>query len=353
MKQLITIGNTSIGENYPCFIIAEAGVNHNGDLDLAKQLIIAAKQAGADCVKFQTFKAENIVLEIAPKADYQLHTTDPEESQFDMLKKLEMDFDNFAEMMRCCEENEILFLSTPYNKADVDLLDNLGVKAFKLASMHLVEPHFLQYVARKGKPLILSTGMSTMADIDEALRAIRETGNDQIITLQCTTNYPSKLEDANLLAMQSFMDVFGCEVGYSDHTQGNTACVVATGLGARVIEKHFTLDRSLPGPDQSSSSTPAEFTELVKVIREAEMVRGTSYKEPSPIEVTNARGMRRSIVAERIIPVGTIITEEMLAFKRPATGIPVKNIDLILGKRARNDIPENSQLKWSDLSENV
>jgi len=348
-NQKIAIEKYEIGGDANVFIIAEAGVNHNGDVELAKQLIREAARCGADCVKFQTFKADRIITEDAPKAHYQLKTTPPEESQFTMLKNLEMPMDAYKEIIECCNKEGVLFISTPYNVEDVDFLDELGVSAFKLASIHVAEPWFARYTAKKGKPIILSTGMATLGEVDEVVRAIRETGNDNLILLQCTTNYPSRLEDANLLSMQTMAKAFNLTVGYSDHTQGNIASVVSVGLGAKVIEKHFTLDKSLPGPDQSTSAEPDEFSQLVKDIRNAEMVLGSSLKEPCDIEKKNAHGMRRSIVAKCNIKAGSTITEEMLTFKRPFTDLSPKYFNDFIGHQAEKDIPADAFIQWSDI----
>lgn len=339
-----------IGAGQPCFVIAEAGVNHNGDVALAKELIRSAKQAGADCVKFQTFKAERVVTATAPKADYQLKTTNPKESQIEMLRKLELDANAYYDLVRLAQEEGIALMSTPYNEEDVDFLDELGVVAFKMASIHLFEPSFLRYTARKGKPLILSTGMATLADVDIAVRAIRETGNEQFVILQCTTNYPSRLEDANIRAMCTMRDALGALVGYSDHTQTHTACLTAVALGAVVIEKHFTLDKTMPGPDHSSSADPSEFSELVQLIREVERVLGSPIKAPTDLEKKNALGMRRSIVARRAIEQGEVITEAMLTFKRPASGLRPSLLNDIVGRKARRHIAEGALLSWDDIT---
>lgn len=338
----IRIGQRAIGAGEPVFIVAEAGVNHNGDLELAQALVREAKACGADCVKFQTFKAERIVTQTAPKADYQLQSTDPSESQMEMLRKLELAPQDYATLLETCEREKILFLSTPYNHEDVDFLDDLGVCAFKVASGQLVEPAFLSHVARKGKPIIVSTGMATLAEVDEAVRAIRSSGNDQVVLLQCTTNYPSRPEDAHLCAMNTMRAALGVSVGYSDHTQTETACIAAVALGACVIEKHFTLDKSMPGPDQSSSADPRDFSRLVKLIRETELVLGGALKRPVEAERRNALGMRRSIVSAIPIPCGTIITEEMLTYKRPGSGIPPNRLNEVIGRVAARDIPENA-----------
>ncbi len=334
----IHLNSRTIGKHQTIFIIAEAGVNHNGDVELARKLIHSAKQCGADCIKFQTFAAERIATSRASKAQYQLHTTDPNESQIDMLKNLELPESAYPELIDLCEQLDISFLSTPYNIEDIDLLDNLGIKAFKVASGQAVEHDFLEYIARKGKPIILSSGMCTLAEVDEAIRTIRAAGNDQIVVLQCTTNYPSAIEDCNLRAMQTMGRAFNVPVGYSDHTRSLTAAVVAVGLGASVIEKHFTLDKTLPGPDQSSSSDPAEFAMMVKQVREAEKCLGSSIKQPSAIEVQNAVGMRRSIVAKLPIKAGEKFTTENLTLKRPGTGFLGNHMQLVMGRTAAKDI---------------
>ena len=346
MVSPIKIEDATIGTGSPVFIIAEAGVNHNGDVALAKRLILAAKNAEATCVKFQTFKAERVVMAEAPKARYQLGTTDPRESQLAMFRKLELEMSFYESLIDLCRQNDIVFMSTPYNNEDVDFLDEIGAPAFKLASIHIVEPTFLQYVAEKGKPMIISTGMATLAEVDEAVRAVRETGNEQFVLLQCTTNYPSRAEDANLRTIQTMANAFEVLVGYSDHTQTDTACIASVALGACVIEKHFTLDKSLPGPDQSTSADPDEFHRLVLKIRETEKVLGSSIKKPTEVEQENMVGMRRSIVAKATISPGQIITPEMLTFKRPATGLRPTLADEIVGQIALYTIPAGEMITW-------
>ncbi len=338
----IQIANYKLGPSFPAFIIAEAGVNHNGDLAQAKELICAAKESGADCVKFQTFKAGRVASLNAPKASYQLKSTDPGESQIDMLSELELKEEDYPKLLRTCEEEEIQFLSTPYNFEDADFLDGLGVPAFKIASGQLVEHPFLEHVAKKGKPVILSTGMGTLKEVEEAIKVIHETGNDRIVVLQCTTNYPSHIEDANLRAMVTMRDRCRVLTGYSDHTCGNTAAIVAVSLGACLIEKHFTLDKGLPGPDQSSSADPREFPEFVRLIRETEKCLGTPDKKPSPQEMKNIQGMRRSLVASQDIFAGIVINWDNVTFKRPATGITGNQSHLVLGRKARQDIPADT-----------
>lgn len=349
MPPTITLERHLIGEGYPCFIIAEAGVNHNGDEAIARRLILEAARTGADCVKFQSFKAERVVLENAPKANYQLQTTDPQESQIDMLRKLVLPENAYPRLMQLARDAGLVFMSTPYNIEDVDFLDALGVSAFKLASIHIAEPHFLHYVARKGKPVIVSTGMATLAEVDEAVRAIRATGNEQFILLQCTTNYPSQPEDANLRTIPTMRQAFDALIGYSDHTQNDNACVASVALGACVIEKHFTLDTNMPGPDQSTSYDPAQFTQLVQNIRETSVLLGSHRKQPTAIERLNAQGMRRSIVTKRAIQAGETLTAEMLTFKRPAAGLKPAFLEHIIGQVASVDLPADTLLQWEHI----
>lgn len=322
----------------PTFIIAEAGVNHNGDLNTAIKLVEAARDLGADCVKFQTFKASSVITKAAPKAAYQLETTDPGESQYAMLKKLELDYDAFSTIKKACEENSIRFLSTPYNEEDADLLERLGVDMFKIASGQLVEPSFLEHVARKGKKMIISTGMATIAEAYEAVATIRNAGNDDIVVLQCTTNYPSPVEDANLRAMVAMKDALGVPIGYSDHVEENYACFAAVALGATVIEKHFTLDRNMEGPDHEASLDPDGFRELVHGIRTIESAMGSTIKRPTEREKKNITGMRRSIVFTRDLKAGETITEDLIMFKRPATGLPPRMKSDIIGSKAAKNI---------------
>jgi len=336
--QIIKIGNYELGEVRPVFIIAEAGVNHNGNIKLAKELIRKAKQCGANCIKFQTFKAEQVASAKAPKAAYQLKTTDPGELQIDMLRALELKEKDYPKLLGICEEEEIQFLSTPYSFEDVDFLDELGVPAFKIASGQLIEHPFLDYVARKGKSVVLSTGMGSLREVEEAINIIHNAGNDKIIVLQCTTNYPSLIEETNLRAMATMGDKCRVLTGYSDHTCGNTAAIAAVSLGACLIEKHFTLDKGLAGPDQASSADPGEFSELVRLIRETEKCLGTAVKKPTPCEIKNIQGMRRSLVTSQDITAGTLINWGNVTFKRPATGILGNQSHIALGGKAKRDI---------------
>jgi N,N'-diacetyllegionaminate synthase len=342
----LLIGNRTIGEGHRAYVIAEAGVNHNGDLELAKQLVARAKEAGADCVKFQTFRADRIVTRAAPKAAYQLATTDPSESQRAMLQRLELTRDAHHELAQACERYGIDLLSTPYSSEDIELLEDVGVQAYKVPSALLVEPAFLRDVARPGKPIIASTGMATLGEVDEAVRTIREAGCESIALLQCTTNYPSQTSDANVRAMVTMRDAFGVVVGYSDHTQTDNACLAAVALGAAIVEKHFTLDRKLAGPDHCSSAEPADLARLVRSIREVEAALGTGAKSPCPAETRNRTAMRRSIVARQDIARGSVLTAGMLTFKRPATGLPPGRLGEVVGRVALEDIPADALIQW-------
>ncbi len=349
MPRTFQIGDASIGSGEKTFIIAEAGVNHNGDLAMAKELIRQAKVVGADCVKFQTFIAERLVTRSAPKADYQLKTTDPGESQLAMLKALEMSYDAYEELIALARELGIVFLSTPYNPEDCDFLEAFGLPALKLASIHCVEPPMLEHAALKGKPLILSTGMADLGDVEQAVGVIRDAGCEDFVVLQCTTDYPSRIENTNLRAMGTMREALDVHVGYSDHTQGASACIAAVALGARVIEKHFTLDKSLPGPDQSSSSDVDEFRALVQAIRQTEAALGDGIKRPAAIEVENARGMRRSLVARRNILAGEILEQGMVGFMRPSTGVLPRDWSRVAGVKFARDVAAGEVIVWPDL----
>ena len=319
------------------YIIAEAGVNHNGRLDMAYRLIDKAKEIGADCVKFQTFKAAQIVTATSPKAQYQLQVTDAGESQYDMLKKLELQKEDFKKLKDYCLVLKIDFMSTPYNFEDADLLNEIGVDTFKIASGQVAEIPFLKYVASFQKRMIVSTGMATLQEVEEAVKAIQGTGNFNIVILQCNTDYPSKIEDTNLLAMLSMRDALKVEVGYSCHVPNNYACFAAVALGAQMIEKHFTLDKTLPGPDHSCSLEPHAFKELIEGIRNVEKCLGNGIKSPSESEQKNTYGMRRSLVARTDLKKGTILRAEHIAFKRPMNGLS-PNYEQILGTKLKTDM---------------
>ena len=341
----IRIGSKLIGEEEPCFIVAEAGVNHNGDVELAKKLIDVAKDAGADAVKFQTFKAENVVVEDAQKAEYQKETTG-EGTQYEMIKSLELSEEDFEGLADYAKKKDILFLSSPFDKESVGLLYELDIPAFKVGSGEITNFPLLRYIAKKGKPIILSTGMSSLGEVEEALNVIRSEGAEDVVLLHCVSNYPAMIEDVNLRALETLKQAFKIPVGFSDHTLGTTASIAAVALGACVIEKHFTLDRDLPGPDHKASLEPDELKEMVKAIRDVEKALGDGIKRPTKEEEEIKKVARRSIVAKKDIPEGTILTEDMLDAKRPGTGIPPKYWDSVVGERAKVGIEGDRIITW-------
>ena len=340
------MSNKIINYQKKVFIIAEAGVNHNGSIALAKQLIDVAAKAGVDAVKFQTFIAEEVVSTDAPKAEYQKQTTDASESQLDMIKKLELSKEDHQELMNYAEQKNIMFLSTPFDERSVDLLVELGVHLIKISSGEMTNHPFLKYIVKKNLPIILSTGMSTLEEVAEAVSVIKEAECKDLTLLHCTSNYPARVEDCNLLAMKTMEDAFDVPVGYSDHTPGIYVPLAAAATGACVIEKHFTLDKKLPGPDHMTSLEPTELEEMVRGIRLVEKARGSSVKAPVVSELEVRDVARRSIVAKVDIPTGTVITEDMLAFKRPGVGVSPKDMDQIIGQVPISEIKKDSLINF-------
>jgi N,N'-diacetyllegionaminate synthase len=343
------VGEREVGPGCPCFVIAEAGVNHNGNVALARRLIDLAVSAGADAVKFQTFKTERLMSPLAPKADYQLKTTNPAESQMEMIGGLELPFDAFRDLHAYCRTKGIVFLSTPFDFESVDFLAELDVPAYKVGSGDLTNLPFLRYVAQQHRPLIVSTGMATLTEVEAAVEAVRETGGSDLVLLHCVSNYPAAPADVNLRAMATMRQVFDLPVGYSDHTLGVAVPFAAVALGACVIEKHVTLDRSLPGPDHKASIEPTELKELVRGIRTIEAALGHGRKEPAPSEAGTAAAARRSLVADCSIRTGTVITERMLALKRPGTGLSPATMSRVIGRTARKDIAKGALVSWDML----
>ena len=320
-------------------IIAEAGVNHNGDLELAKQIVKAAANAGADLVKFQTFTAERLAIDSAPKADYQNQTTDQKQSQFAMLRQLELTAEMHEQLIVYCSKQGIGFFSTGFDLQSVDYLASLGADRFKIPSGEITNLPYLRHVGAFGKPLILSTGMATLGEIEAALDAceIAGTPRSRITVLHCNTEYPTPMQDVNLRAMCSIRDAFGVAVGYSDHTLGIEVPIAAVALGATVIEKHLTIDRNLPGPDHKASLEPDEFAVMVRAIRNIEQAMGDGIKRPSPSESKNKSIARKSLVAARSIKAGERFTPENLTAKRPGTGMSPMNWDEFMGRAAGRD----------------
>ncbi len=348
-RALIKIGDHFVGKGQPVFIIAEAGVNHDGSTEKAKKLIDVAAQAKADAVKFQTFQTDKLLIQALEKCTYQKVGDGEEGSYAEMIRRLEISREMHHELFSYCRQKGILFLSTPFDEGSVDLLDELGVPAFKVDSGNLNNPHLLKHIASKGKPMIISTGMATVGEIDEALNTVYAAGNRQVILLHCTSNYPPQASDVNLQAMKTMRLQFNVPIGYSDHTPGLPVTLAAVGLSAVVIEKHFTLDRSAKGPDHLASLEPQELIDLVKGIRMVSASLGSTQKAPVPAEKEVADSLRRSVVSLGAIPKGTTITREMIAIKRPGNGIPPKFFDLIVGRAAQQDIPADSVISWDQI----
>lgn len=320
-------------------IIAEAGVNHNGSLELAKKLVASAAAAGADLVKFQSFITGKSIALDAPKADYQKSTTDAGESQYEMVRKLELSRADHEELIEECRRHGIGFFSTAFDTDSFDMLLELGLNQVKIPSGELTNLPLLRYMTRHGLPVILSTGMAGLGDIEAALNVIEQAGTPRslITVLHCTTEYPTPMEDVNLRAMVSLKTAFGVEVGYSDHTPGIEIPIAAVALGATVIEKHFTLDRQLPGPDHQASLEPQELKAMVDAIRNIERALGDGIKRPSKSELKNQPIARKSLVATRTIRAGEVFSADNLSAKRPGTGISPMRWDEVIGRPARRD----------------
>ena len=342
MVRPVFIGERSIGPSLPCLVMAEAGVNHNGSLDMALRLVEAAADAGADVVKFQTFKSEQVVTPLAPKAEYQAQNTGNSESQLEMIKALELPDEAFHTIQAHCRTNGILFLSTPFDDGSADLLEKMGVVAFKVPSGEITNFPLLTHIARKQKPLIVSTGMSNLDEVAAAIDVIHATGNQDLILLHCTSNYPAAPGSVNLRAMKTLETPFIVPTGYSDHTEGIAISLAAAALGACVIEKHFTLDRSLPGPDHRASLEPDELRAMVRGVRDVQAALGDGVKIPPAEELSTAAVARRSLVAAQNLQAGTVLSENMVAIRRPGTGLPPSQLSRLLGRTLNQDVAAGS-----------
>ena len=320
-------------------IIAEAGVNHNGSMESAKKLVDVAADAGADYVKFQTFKADTLVTQSAEKAEYQKIITDKSESQFEMIKKLELDKSAHDELIKHCEEKGIRFLSTAFDHDSIELLAYLNIPLYKIPSGEITNLPYLRHIGRMGKPIILSTGMSTLEEVQKALNVLLESGveKEKITILHCNTEYPTPMEDVNLKAMLTIREELGVNIGYSDHTLGIEVPIAAVAMGATVIEKHFTLDRTLTGPDHAASLEPHELKSMVTAIRNIKKAMGDGIKKPSPSETRNIPIARKSIVAKKPIKKGERYSEENITVKRPGTGISPIEWDNIINQKSIKD----------------
>jgi N,N'-diacetyllegionaminate synthase len=327
------------------YIIAEAGVNHNGNLQLAKTMVDRAKEAGADCIKFQTFVTNNLVSKFANKAEYQKKTTGSSESQYDMLAKLELSFAEFRVLSQYCTSKEIEFLSTAFDLESLDFLKTLEMARWKVPSGDITNLPYLMRIALLHQPVILSTGMSTMEEIRKAVHILKNNGSGDITVLHCTTEYPAPYEDVHLKAMLEIARELELPVGYSDHTRGIEIPIAAVAMGAKIIEKHFTLDKSMEGPDHQSSLEPDEFKAMADAIRHVETALGADEKKPSPSEIKNIAVARKSIVAKCFIKKGETLTEENLAVKRPGNGVtPMRWYDII-GSKAIRDFLEDELIE--------
>jgi N-acetylneuraminate synthase/N,N'-diacetyllegionaminate synthase len=337
-----------LGEG-PAFVIAEAGVNHNGDLDLAHRLVDAAADAGADAVKFQTFRTDALVSGTAPKARYQVETTGGAESQRAMLARLELTADAHAGLREHATRRGLVFFSTPFDEASADLLDGLDVALLKVPSGELTNLPLLRHVAAKGRPVLLSTGMSTLDEVATAVDTIRAAGDPPLAILHCVSAYPAPVEDTNLRAIDALRARFGCPVGLSDHSLGLEIALAAVARGATVLEKHLTLDRALPGPDHRASLTPADFAALVRGVRAVEAALGDGDKRPMPSEIDTRAVARRSLVAARALPAGHRLARADVAIKRPGTGIAPGELDRVLGRRLTRALAADELLDWARL----
>jgi N,N'-diacetyllegionaminate synthase len=332
-------------------IIAEAGVNHNGDLNLAKRLIDVAAEAKADIVKFQTFISKNVISKNAVKADYQVSNTGSSESQLDMVRKLELKFEDFRQLKKYSEEKGIEFLSTPFDMESVEFLNQLGIRIFKIPSGEITNLPYMELIASYNKEVIISTGMATMEEIGNALEVLIKNGTDKnkISVLHCNTEYPTPFSDVNLKAMLEIRDVFGVKIGYSDHTLGIEVPIAAVSLGAEIIEKHFTLDKTMEGPDHVASLEPHELKAMVSAIRNIEVALGTGIKAPSDSEEKNMTIARKSIHLNRAFKKGEVINKGDLIMKRPGDGISPMDYKSVLGKKVNRDLEEDHKLSKKDF----
>lgn len=328
-------------------IIAEAGVNHNGDIGIAKELISAAKESGADIIKFQTFKASNLLTKTAPKALYQKKTTNSSESQYDMISKLELSKDDHLELIEECFNKNIEFLSTAFDKDSFDMLIDLGIKQIKIPSGEIINLPLLKQMAKHNLPILISTGMANMSEVRDALEIIEKCGTSRskITVMHCTTEYPTPMEDVNLMAMKKMKSELNINVGYSDHTEGIEVATSAVALGATVIEKHFTLDKNLPGPDHMASIEPSQLKEMINSIRNIEVALGNGIKKPNKAELLNKLIVRKSIVATKIIRTGEVFTQNNIGCKRPGHGISPMRWEEVIGQKAKKNFVEDQLIE--------
>jgi N,N'-diacetyllegionaminate synthase len=350
MADWFSVGVKKIGFDQPCFVIAEAGVNHNGDIGLACQLIDAARTAGADAVKFQTFTAERLVSASAPKAEYQKQRSGDSQSQYEMLKQLELSADDFRLLQQYCQQRDILFLSSPFDEESVDLLEALDMAAYKVPSGEITNTPLLKYIAATRKPVLMSTGMAYLGEVETAMQMLYANGAQDIALFHCVSNYPANPDEINLRAMETLRHAFRVPVGYSDHTNGSEIPLAAVALGAKVLEKHFTLDRTLPGPDHQASLEPSELVALVRGVRMIEAALGDGRKRPVVSETAIAAVARKSYVAAVDLPEGATLTDGNLVLKRPGTGLPASSLPYLIGRTTRVAIAQGTIISLDMLS---
>lgn len=333
----------------PCYLIAEIGVNHGGDMELAKRMISAAKAAGADAVKFQTFTASTLVSPDTPKVHYQKSTTSPHESHYEMIRKLELTKDQHITLKEYCQQTGIEFISTPYDIESVDFLAQIGVSVFKTASADIVDLPLQRSLAKKRKPVIVATGMASLVEIEEVVALYRGEGHEQLVLLHCVSNYPCSDASLNMRAIPVLKSAFDTVIGFSDHSVGPQAAVISVALGAKVIEKHFTLDKNLPGPDHRTSVTPEEFADLVQSVRRAELSLGHPSKSCQEEERQMALVSRKSVFLKKELSIDERLTMEHITMKRPGTGLLARELPKLVGRTAKRHLPCDHMLTWDDL----
>ncbi len=344
MLNTFDIGERTVGRGCPCFVIAEAGVNHNGSVDLAMELVQVARDCGADAIKFQTFRADKLVTAQAKQADYQSRNMGRTETQAEMLRRLELSEADHRRIMARCREVGVRFLSTPFDEESADFLDSEGMEAIKIPSGEVTNVPLVEHLAAKGRPILLSTGMCRLSDVEACIATLEQAGVRELAILHCVSNYPADPADTNLRAMQTMAQAFGYPVGYSDHTRGNEVSLAAVAMGACVIEKHFTLDPALPGPDHKASADPEQLRQLIAGIRTIESALGTGRKWPARSEENTAAVARRSLVAAKTIPIGHVLERDDLITRRPGTGLAPSMLTHVVGMTAREEIPAGTLL---------
>lgn len=353
MNKTAAISGTILGSGHPCFVIAEAGVNHNGDVGLAHKLIDVAAEAKVDAIKFQTFDPEKLAAPQAPKAEYQVENTGEEGNQLDMLRKLVLPKSDYSDLMQHAAEKELMFLSTPFDEESADFLEEINIPAFKISSGDLTNHPFLAHVAKKGRPLLLSTGMGSLEEVEAAVKVVERAGNPPLVLFHCVTNYPTDPVDCNLRAMETLRSRFRVPVGWSDHTVGTDISLAAVALGAETLEKHFTLDRTLPGPDHVASLEPSELAAMVRAIRRVESALGDGKKEPKACEIAIAPVARKSLHWKNDLQEGATVEAKNVAALRPGTGISPDKLAAYVGRRVAREVRQGQMVSEQDFARNT